>query len=132
MNIESITHDRITIIHLRVPNNVDSYRNAPVIMQFLTARDYSGLKKAIYNVYLNAEKVGNGSLRTLTKLLDNNQNLSRKKLKFTLAFVREFKVEAEALMDDESQKAKISDFQIFKWVEGTFEMNTRDQHSLSC
>jgi hypothetical protein len=94
---------------------------------FKKVRDYNGLKKAIYNVYLNAEKVGNGSLRTLMKLLDDNQNLSRKKLKFALEFVREFKVEAEALMDDESQKAKISDFQIFKWVKGAFEMSTRDQ-----
>ena len=36
MIIESIMHDRILIIHLRVPNNLNKLTNAPAVMQFLT------------------------------------------------------------------------------------------------
>jgi hypothetical protein len=32
--------DKITIICLRAPNNMDSYRNAPAVMQFLTQWDH--------------------------------------------------------------------------------------------
>jgi hypothetical protein len=32
--------DRISIIRLRAPNNVDSYRNAPAVTQFLTQCHY--------------------------------------------------------------------------------------------
>jgi hypothetical protein len=94
---------------------------------FKKAKDYDGLKRAMYNVYPNAEKVGRGSLRTLTKLLDENQALSRRKTKAALTFVREFKAEAEAIMNEEDHKAKISDFQLFKWIEGAFEPSTRKQ-----
>jgi hypothetical protein len=51
--------------------------------------------------------------------------LNRQRQKTALVFAQDYKAEAEALT--ESKKAsKVSDFQVFKWFEGAFDIPTRD------
>jgi hypothetical protein len=81
----------------------------------------------MHKIYSNAEKIGRGSIKNLTKLLDENHALGRKRIKKSLHFVQEFKAKAEAIMDDDDHKSKISDFQLFKRVERAFEPSARKQ-----
>jgi hypothetical protein len=96
-------------------------------LSFKKATSFEDMKEIIYTSYPTAQDVGVGTLQGLVRLLEdsNNQNLNRQRQKTALVFAQDYKAEAEALT--ESKKAsKVSDFQVFKWFEGAFDIPTRD------
>jgi hypothetical protein len=96
-------------------------------LSFKKATSFEDMKEIIYTSYPTARDVGVGMLQGLVRLLEdsNNRNLNRQRQKTALVLARDYKAEAEALT--ESKKAsKVSDFQVFKWFEGAFDILTRD------
>jgi hypothetical protein len=104
---------------------VDSQMKKRFKPGILAAKDWESIKLAIYDLYPQAREIGAGSLANLTRLLSEYSGLSRKRRDGAMNFLRDFKAEAEAVRNSPARN-KISDFQLLKWLEGAFEINTRD------
>jgi hypothetical protein len=91
----------------------------------LATKDWESIKLAIYDLYPQAREISAGSLANLTRLLSEYSGLSRKRRDGAMNFLRDSKAEAEAVRNSPARN-KILDFQLLKWLEDAFELNTRD------